>query len=372
MQNEMEKINSDTLPEKTQTKFKEFFSFQFLFKHKYKMGRKFLQTREDEIKSKEYISLKRELDLEVKKIIGDEDQAKLILYLEKGYRFPDNSVQSFLGIIQNSDSFQSPIIKEFLTKKHMPDINEYFLDELNMMSENSSSTVQAKFIFSLLPNIIEKLHKTISYFKIDVFFNDPEKSLVFLDNFKKVKRVINKYKMYDIGVGEELIKELIKKFDPFIFYIETTHKEAIEKKLDETINYFHNVLQDFNAMKETISVDVLSNIRKFNEKDLPEPSRKVIQEIKIIYNEISTDKLNVKQTLDLDNLYKKRFPQLLEEYITISPRYREKLQLHDENPDRLLLESLVDIKTKINVIFEQLQENNVNKLKVTSKYLKNV
>ena len=66
---------------------------------------------------------------------------------------------------------------------------------------------------------------------------------------------------------------------------------------------------------------------------------KAIYEIRTNYKDIDKTKLSMSQNLELTNFYKKRLPQVVEEYITISPRYKEKLKQHNENPDALLSSS---------------------------------
>lgn len=126
-------------------------------------------------------------------------------------------------------------------------------------------------------------------------------------------------------------------------------KEDIQLKLAK----YTSVLQNFNSLKDDMMQDVIKNIKKFDEASLPLMATKAIYEIRTNYKDIDKTKLSMSQNLELTNFYKKRLPQVVEEYITISPRYKEKLKQHNENPDALLLDSLNEIK-KVLVIFLNL------------------
>jgi len=82
--------------------------------------------------------------------------------------------------------------------------------------------------------------------------------------------------------------------------------------------------------------------------------------------------LNEKQKLEFDNLYQKRLPQVLEEYVSISPRYKDMLKHHNESPEVILIDCLSEIKNKVHTLFETLQEDNLNKQKITRQYLKSI
>jgi hypothetical protein len=152
-------------------------------------------------------------------------------------------------------------------------------------------------------------------------------------------------------------REFIKLLDKYITHIQSKHSEYISNQFLNELDSYSLVFNNFEKVKENMTVGMLDNIKKFSEVDLPLDAQAKMREITDIANEIGPNTLSVEQTLEFNNIYKKRFSQVLEEYVSISPRYREKLKNHDENPDVLLLESLDDIKNKLDSLFEVVQHN---------------
>lgn len=76
------------------------------------------------------------------------------------------------------------------------------------------------------------------------------------------------------------------------------------------------------------------------------------------------------QKFECDNLIDKRLPQVLQKYFNIDEEYRTKLKTIDgETPTDLLLASLQSINENIHELQLSLNEQHMQELQVSKKYL---
>ena len=338
---------------------------------------------QDDLKNKKSLLFK-ELVGDVDSLIADKNESALATIIKKGYNLNVKQCMSFMEISgrQNTNDENQIIIRENITKSYNTDISKKILSDVKQMEKvcNGFGTriYKAKKIEKLLKtkNIVENYFDSNSY---ETIYKNDDFSLEILSSLKNIKKALTNelekpYSNYSSKKHASNHKlELIKRELAYkINHIQHVKKEAIEAHFGEKLERYNILFEDFSNVKHSISEDVLNTIKNLEEKNLPQEVQNIISNLRAIYREITPNKLSIEQNLEINNLYQKRFPQVLEEYILISPRYREKLTSHDESPDKLLLESLVEIKTKLTVVFENLQETNHKKLKVTNKYLKSL
>ena len=129
---------------------------------------------------------------------------------------------------------------------------------------------------------------------------------------------------------------------------------------------------DDKTMKENMAHTIIEKIDKYDPKKLPVPAQNLLREVNQIFLDIQDLKLNQEQQFNIDNIYKKRLPQIVGEYLTIPERFRKQLNNKTDNPDTLLLDSLNEIKVIINGIGHDIHEENVKTMKISNAYLKSM
>ena len=338
---------------------------------------------EDKEKKQKSLLLK-ELVSEVDALISDRDEYALASVIKKGYNLSLNQCMSFmaLGVRGHTLDENQTVIRENIIKIYDTEIHQKLLSDMQKID----TSLQSGWARVSKSNDVKKFWNT--YKSIDNYFSPDSEKIMYsndkffieiFNSFKNIKKSLdNELKKPCSGNSKEIslathtLNYLRSDLSYKIHYLKNIKKDVIELNFDEKLEKYNILFEEFSNIKHSISEDVLNAINSFDEKKLPQNIKDVIFDLKSIHKEITPHKLSVEKKLEVNNLYQKRFPQVLEEYILISPRYREKLTSHDESPDKLLLESLVEIKTKINTVFEDLQETNHKKLKVSNKYLKSL
>ena len=319
---------------------------------------------------------KQKLDILFNGLLNLKSEDKALMMLERGYQI--DSEQAIRLIKSN---FKDSKFKEAILKRYESHIKEeisstilVFIKRLNSSydSEGDDDT-ESYERGKLMSSFMSKATAVWKYTNQMSNLKDPEYALQFKDECSSLTEYLMYYHCdhdysYDDGSEEKFVKLL----ESYISFIEKEHQSTILDKFSQELDSYALGFNNFETVKENMVLGMLESVKKINEFYLPADAQKLINEITEISNEISPHTLSVEQTLEFNNLYKKRFSQVLEEYVSISPRYREKLKSHDENPDSILLESLVEIKGKLGEIFETVQEGKHTRQKITHKYLKNM
>lgn len=331
------------------------------------------------------LQLKKELHNEVDGFIEAFDDTSLTRFIDRGYNLTVAQAIYLVTNRNNRHNYNTPLtsIETNILKVYQQEIAPTIATSMMQLSRSLDSYGYSRHT---------KSEKTFESYKIfeafSRFFADNQEILfqsktLITDFLPVAKKIIKKL---DLEIEKNRLNhkkmrthEATSKFrsvrshlNYVLGEVERNNTELLEHLLNEKIDKYSLILDESDNMKSNMVSDVINNIKNFKETDLPADIKAIVDEIRAIYREITPSKLNSEQKLELNNLYNKRFPQVLEEYITVSPRYKEKLKSHNENPDTLLFESLSEIKTKINDIFESIQETNLTKMKVTHRYLKNI
>lgn len=342
-------------------------------------------TRQEQEKTAK--ELKQKLINLFAELVSNNDTKKMTILLEKGYELTLDNVTEIIGKkLDNDNSLISSRVNDYMKnqflKKVMGSFNSTlsFEDYLKKFSEDDYHYYEDYDVHSEALRNLEKIAKSLSLVleRVDLkeAFEQDEFAMKFLTSCNRFKKIVNRFQKWD---GADVIEDsgLVKALNTLIDHINTEKAHLLESEFLETLKEFDPLFKnDFDSMKKDIAQEMVSSVQSFSEQNLPAPSREVIAHIRenyqLIVSNAAYEKISMEDKLDLDNIYKKRFPQVLEEYITISPRYREKLIAHNESPDALLLDSLEKIKTRTIEIFETLEDSKINQMKVTNTYLKRI
>lgn len=179
----------------------------------------------------------------------------------------------------------------------------------------------------------EVVLKNMPYKKFMSFVD--ELNLVFNENVLKseIRNIINDY--YKNGAEHTDVKPLIKPL------MKPTVKENLEP-----IN---------NKVTEHIVIE-----------NLPEVPQNIIKEITELYNNIKSNDI---EDFDIDNLFEKRLPEVLDKYFKIAEKYRNKLKNNEGNTaEDLLIESLENIRSNFDKKWEDINMQALSSLSATNKY----
>lgn len=318
---------------------------------------------------------KQKLDILFNGLLSSKSEDKALMMLERGYQ-----IDSEQAIKLMKSNFKDPKFNEAILKRYESHIKGEISSTMQKIIKRLETSSQSSYYLDerdeknmSMSSFMSKATTVWKYTNQMSNLKDPEYALQFKDECSSLKESLIYYQCehnynYD-GCEEEKFLELL---ESYISFIEKEHQSTILDKFSQELDSYALGFNNFETVKENMVLGMLESVKKFNEFYLPADAQNLINEITEISNEISPHTLSVEQTLEFNNLYKKRFSQVLEEYVSISPRYREKLKSHDENPDSILLESLVEIKSKLVEIFETVQESKHTRQKITHKYLKNM
>lgn len=326
--------------------------------------------------------VKEKLDILFNGLLNAHDEPKALMVLDRGYQIDSDQAIRLMAV-----DFKDPKFKEAILKRYDSHIKGEISSTIDTLIKRLSTPSKSSYDpdefddeesyerQSSLSSFMEKAGAVWKYTNQMSNLKDPEYALQFRDQCNSLKEVFMYHHYeedydYDYDGGSE--ENFVKLLDSYIAFIEKEHQSTILDKFSQELDSYALGFNNFETVKENMVSGMLESVKKFNEFDLPVDAQKLMNEITEVSNEISPHTLSVEQTLEFNNLYKKRFPQVLEEYVSISPRYREKLKSHDENPDNILMESLVEIKGKLDEIFDVVQGNKHTRQKVTHKYLKNM
>lgn len=336
--------------------------------NKNEASEKFFIAKED---AKKLHKAKEDIYRLVDNLIADKDEAKILIVLNKGYQLNEKQVLAIIDSSFSSEEVKKAIIFVFesslkeIINTSLGDVVEFGNPDRKLW-QNYRGEEYKEYVREKISLLAKKSLTIWEYVGFDPLQENDEHAIKFLDACKNIKRVINSFDEMKFS-GRILFENKINKY---ITDIEEQKKDAIDEQFIKHLDKFKLAFDDFDSIKNNIVNDILKNVKNFKERDLPVGANEIIKDINFFHSEINCDKLSVEQNLEITNLYKNRLPQVVKEYITISPRYREKLKQHNENPDALLLDSLQEIKKGIINIFESLQDKNVTQLKVSNQYLK--
>jgi len=317
---------------------------------------------------------KTKVDALLMKAIEQRDVAKVEMILKRDFNMTD---LHFYHLCHNQrDKFyqmDSNIIKPYLYKKYHRDI-KYDLDERLLQYATRTEAKTDRFADLSLINNLNNAWAVIDKTKE---FENKEYALEFKILIEKLEHSLRegseRQTVKDFSdILYPLKKDIERKYEEHFRQERLSERQADLLDFAQQLNAASGAFNNTETLKDHIKLGLRENINRLSVIEMPELAQAIVEEISHTAGELRPLQLNQKQQCDFDNLYTKRLPQILEEYINISPRYKEMLKSHNENPDTILLDSLGEIKTKIDEIFILVQEDNFKKQRVSNQYLKNM
>lgn len=325
--------------------------------------------------------LKRELEQEIDDLITDRNSLSLGLFVNRGYMFTKK--QALAVMDNNIGGGHNPTEDELLIKHNVyqvfkKEIQPEIMQKLNQIEGVLNRMIPRENKAKKVQILWDDYKQSYEYFNKKMFetiFSDDNFVLEFIDVAKKIKRAVTKeldkpYKQTD-SQSYHLACHTLERINDDVsrtcHYLENEKKELVMQNALKKLDKYDALFQDID-IKDHMMIEVTNTIKNFNEKDLPENIQKIIGEIKNTYKELAKQQLPLEQQLEINNLYKKRFPQVLEEYILIPESYKEKMINQDIKA--LLLDSLTEINKKLTQVSDQLHDNNHKQMKITNRYLK--
>lgn len=308
--------------------------------------------------------------------IQDHDAEKIEIILSRNFTMNYNQfVALCLNQADKYERLDSKIINSALYAKYNNEV-KYEIDEKLMQAINSPDPLIKNGNFVHFARQVKKIWEFVGKEKE---LRDKDYALEFREMAVKLSDRLPSFSYGGDNLTDNfnatlksLIRDVEERYKQHYDAVAKEARQAKMKEFNDTLNEYAIGFDNFDTIKNHIRTSLRENVKKLDSFELPASAKHIVTEITHIANEILPLTLNQKQQLDFDNVYKKRLPQVLEEYMNISPRYREKLENHNEHPDIILLESLVEIKSKIDEVFDNIQSSNHNKQKVTRQYLKTI
>lgn len=315
------------------------------------------------------------IDAKIGKIIDTGNIEAISLLIEENVIFSDANMEKFLYMPDNHKrlssipeniyykfiDFNNKQIKKLLLSAFFE--FDKILDQPNKINSHLGLNSEHKKVLK----IYKAASNIIYIWGQKIFENDATNTSIIYEKAHEIFVKINKMKNNNKA---ELVPHLTIK--NIINTLESSYSKYNKENFAELANRSRTLqLADINTI---MAEDVTKKIHTFNPAILPKEAQTLFKDIKLISQDLQDHKkqLNTAQSLHFDNLYLKRLPDVIQEYITIPERYRIQLKINKDNPDSLLLSSLSEIKTNLHNMIMNLQQNNLNKMKISNTYLRNI
>lgn len=255
-----------------------------------------------------------------------------------------NELNYFNNVIEEAkinNRINDIIKKEIITKKieFKPEIKDYLIkvEDDKLKDKNIKEQIEETFKKNLLSIMTPSDYDKI---KDNEFFNVYNKNIINV-NFERIKSYIKKnYVKLNLDEFIPIIKLIydkkeLEKTDTFNIKVNNNYDELI-KKINNYFNYLNTQIEN---IKDMYGIDISHNIKEENKKKLNVIYNKILNDIKIIYDEI--DKLN-----------------------TMAKSYYDKINLNNDKETNLKeLEKLFNImvkyeNNKVNYFNEYINEKN--------------
>lgn len=235
-------------------------------------------------------------------------------------------------------------VKQLMESPDFPDyLFSKFISDLNNKKNNYHQIFQ----------VSDKYPRVLNYYS-PILVNNPElllKNVSFKD-FNKIYEILQSKNIHDhIAIFNEIINNYYSK--------DINNLLTITKQ-----NYTSELLENLTIQKINNDKHLLTH--------LPKEALDTIENIEAIFQKIQIKKLNNPNDLEqLNNMIKKRIPEVLSKFLTIDEEYRTTLKnTQGLNAQELMLESLKNIHCIFEKIHKEINQESVHSLSVTNRYTK--
>jgi hypothetical protein len=157
-------------------------------------------------------------------------------------------------------------------------------------------------------------------------------------------------------------KEIYKIFKQIIPFLKEKGLDIAEKEM----------VQELELSKKSLKAKILKNIINEEKKiEIPENITKVIHHLDMLYQEIDIQNLTEEQKFNMQNLFQKRIPEIIQKYLSIAPEYRLTLKNNKgQNAEEIMFLSLDEIGNKLLNLQKEINENKLKDLTIKHQYVK--
>jgi hypothetical protein len=264
----------------------------------------------------------------------------------RGY---DNFFSEFRRVVF-SESFSTEIMKEFKDcLSSVDDIQVAFNKKGNDVTTyvNVGRIYNLAYYMNNMPQVLLKDTSLTEFTELMAEFKKREKSI---KSASKMQR-------------HEELTTIVN--DSFKNILNTYYASDLVQALHKTKEvYSDNYLND-----QTIKANI-NSAKTTTFKLLPLMANEQLNKIKLQYASLGQfDNLNAKDIFDMENIYEKRIPEVLQKFLSMSPEYRTSLKdINGKTAEDLMLESLKNFSDKFENILHTANENKLKNLSVMSKY----
>lgn len=303
---------------------------------------------------------------------------KLDQYVSHGYQLEKQDVFHYiLNIQEHSGEINKAIdALNFPDKKVNPLYPNLTKEYIRVMAEPDFSTKFLKFCIQLIQEkanqdngiSMSNIHNAL----VQLYTKDADlflKNISFDETMNFIKFNHDCYKNMSTFVYSKVdFATWAQKEMPRI--IESYYKTDLENKLQKTKTTYHGELENL-AQKAA-----QESIRHQGVNVLPKEVKDKINEIEIIYLKLKTAKgndnphLNAQEDFDIQNIFEKRIPEVLQKYIRIPEEYRQNTR-HEttgKTAYEMVIESLDNYQQKLQGILDEKIQNNLSDINVTKIY----
>lgn len=309
---------------------------------------------------------KREIEAQISLIIENDNKQQLNVLVDNGVILSESNIIKVLNYRP-----------EMITAKIV-----------NMMTQHYEKPVKSA-IYSAFKNFNDVVESGEDYFSVNLNSSKGHVRTRYVNTAKFVNDYLMTFYKNDktaitqlYNVNESIGKNIYCLNHKRFIGNATSYQYTLSNKLERLYNevtqdsilhlaYRAKMLDD-KTIKENMAHTIIEQIDKYDPKKLPVNAQNLLKEVNQLFLDIQDLKLNQQQQFNIDNLYKKRLPQIIGEYLTIPERFRKQLSAQTDNPDTLLLDSLNEIKGIINTIGQDIHQENLKTMKITNAYLKSM
>lgn len=272
------------------------------------------------------------------------------------------NVDNLFSLDRISETNEPLIITHYTWDKECKEL----LDKQDVKLEAFTNTLKeyiqsSDFYNTQLHNLVKAKSKNKKHYLytdpykhlINIFTNENREVVLKNMPFEKFMKFVDKLKViypsYEANVLMSDIKKIIDEY--YKNGAEnTTVKSAIIKTPVKSVQVEYEVKQ----------------IEHIALENLPEISKNIIKDINELYSNI---KKNNAEDFDVDNLFEKRLPEVLDKYFKIAEKYRDNLKNNEGNTAQdLLIESLENIRSNFDKKWENINMQALSSLSATNKY----
>lgn len=254
--------------------------------------------------------------------------------------------------LSNGEIIEHPLLTSYLKQyaKENSLFNNVFtylinnlIDNFNLSGSNYSYTMHSTAILLL-----------------EILTDDRKDFLLKEINFDSLLQVMTNFNNKIQNSSYQEIKDALK------YLLNTYYQDNIN-------DIISNVKEQYNEsyIEKTVIQHMKEETQHITIANLPNEAKEKLKEIHILYRKIHQSNIKPTETelYNVNNLFEKRIPEILKRYLTIDEQYQTTLtNTNGKNAQELMIDSLVNIYSNFNQVWENINSQAVSSLSATNKY----